>query len=360
MKAWRPSGALALYLALILAAVGFQLFGGAYPMSAAEVMEALLGAQTWRNPEALAHLVLGQGMAQRLVGEASAELPASTLVLWGVRLPRVLAGALVGINLSLSGLIFQAITRNELASPYTLGVGAGSGLAIWLTLVAFPVLGAHLPLVASLGGALAFLITYSIAWHRGTSPVRLLLAGVIVAAMAGSVQSSLFFMAHDIQVIQDAAAWTVGTLAGSSWGHVTLALPWTALGLALALASSRHLDLLSLGDVTSRALGMRVEAARFFLACVAILTASTAVAVAGHVAFVGLIIPHIVRSASPQGHRAWLLRCLLAGPALLMSADAVARLALNPVQLPVGTITGLTGGLYFLYLMRRHHRLGRV
>ncbi len=343
---------------IILGAAAFQLLGGAYDTSSGDALDALLDPLLWGHPGTLAGLILGDDLAQRLGFAPAISLPTATLIVWNIRVPRILSGALVGIDLAISGTLFQAITRNDLASPYTLGVGAGSGLAIWLILVASPSLGVHLPLAASLGGALAFLLTYSIAWSRGASPVRLVLAGVIVSALAGSVQSALFFLARDLNAIQDAAAWTVGSLAGTGWQHVRLALPWTVLLFILSLAASRYLDLLLLGDAAAHSLGLRIERARFLLAALAIGAASTAISVGGHIAFVGLIVPHIVRTLAPGGHRAWLLGALLAGPALLMSADAAARLAIAPAQLPVGVLTGLIGGVYFLYLMRRRRDLG--
>ena len=358
-----PHGALigaAVCVALIAISAIVQAAGGAYEMTAAEALGRVFDPAVWGHPGTLLHLVLGDELTRALGAPASGPLSTETLIVWSVRLPRLLAGALVGINLAISGTIFQGITRNELASPYTLGVGSGSGLAIWGVLVVFPSMGVHLPLCASVGGALAFLVTYVIAWNRGTDPVRLVLAGVIVSAIAGSFQSALFFLARDITVIHDAASWTVGSLSGAGWAHVRLALPWTLLSITLALAGSRHLDILLLGDATSRALGLPVERARFLLAAVAILAAATSVSIAGHVGFVGLIVPHIVRNTTGHGHKQWLLGGLLAGPALLMSADAVARLALSPIQVPVGVVTGVLGGIYFLHIMRRRRELGQV
>lgn len=342
-----------------LGAALVQAAGGAYAISLGQAWDALTDPALWGHGPTWARLLLGDGLGDWLGLGPAQPLPTGTLVVWSVRVPRIIVGALVGADLAVAGAIFQALTRNDLASPYTLGVGAGAGLGVWVALVALPSLGPHLPLVASLGGAAAFVLVYAIAWQGGAQPTRLVLAGVIVAALAGSVQTALFFMAPDLAVIQDAAAWTAGSLSGVGWAHVRLALPLTVLVLALAFGAVRALDVIHLGDGPARALGQAVERARFGLAALAILAAATSVSVAGHVAFVGLIVPHVVRARMGGTHRDLLLGCVLVGPALLCSADAVARLALSPIQLPVGVVTGLLGGAYFLWLMRRHSRWGQ-
>jgi len=346
-------------MAVICAAAIAQTAAGAYSMSWAQAWAALTDSAVWRQPAVLARLLFGDAFARALgLGDAG-PLATATLIVWSVRVPRVLAGALVGVNLAFSGTIFQAVTRNELASPYLLGVSSGAGLAIVLVLVLFPALGPAIPFVAMAGGTAAFLLVYLIAWNRGTSPVRLVLAGVIVAAIAGSLQTALFFLARDINVLQNALSWTVGSLTGADWKQVRLVAPWTAVVVVLALSGARHLDVLLLGDSTARSLGMPVERARFFLAAVAIAGAASSVAVAGLVGFVGLIVPHIVRILVGSAHRRLLPGCLFAGPALMVSADAVARLIAKPIQIPVGIVTGLLGGVFFLFLMRRQREIGK-
>jgi iron complex transport system permease protein len=343
---------------LVVVAALVQVGSGSYGTSWTQAAGALFDAQVWGHPSVLLRLLLGDGAAHALGLSEAPPLDTATLVVWNVRVPRVLTGLLVGINLAYSGSIFQAITRNELASPYLLGVSSGAGLAILLVLVVCPTLGPWLPLIAMLGGGAAFLIVYAIAWNHGTSPVRLVLAGVIVAAIAGSLQTGLFFLAKDLAIIQNAMAWTAGSLTGAGWEQVRLILPWTLLTVILGLAGSRHLDVLLLGDPMARALGMPVERARFLLAALAIMAASSSVAVAGLVGFVGLIVPHIVRGLVGSRHHRLLPGCLFAGPALLVSADTAARLLFSPVQVPVGIVTGILGGFFFLYLMRRRKEIG--
>ncbi len=347
-------------LLIVFTAAVAQVAAGSYEMSWPAAFAALTDGDVWGNPATLLRLLFGDSLAKAWHLSEAEPLATGTLIVWNVRVPRVLVAVLVGINLSLSGCIFQAVTRNEMASPYLLGVSSGAGLAALTVLVLFPALGPYLPLIAMLGGGVAFLIVYAIAWNRGTSPVRLVLAGIIVAAIAGSLQTGLFFLAKDISVVQNALAWTTGSLTGAGWGQVRQVAPWTLICVVLALSAARHLDVLLLGDPAARALGMPVERTRFLLAATAIIAAGASVAVAGLIGFVGLIVPHVVRSLAGSAHRRLLTGCLFAGPALLVSADAFARLAVRPVQLPVGIVTGCMGGVFFLYLMRRRREIGKL
>jgi iron complex transport system permease protein len=288
------------------------------------------------------------------------ELNKRSLIVWTIRLPRVVVAIFVGANLAVSGAIFQAVTRNELASPFILGVSSGAGLAILLTLVVFSGLSTFLPLIAAAGGAVAFVLVYAVAWKNGTSPVRLVLAGVIVGTIFQSLQTALFFFADDIGVVQSAIAWTTGSLISTDWEQVRMVLPWTVVALALAFVGARQLNVLLLGERTAQSLGMDVERVRFALSGVAVLAAAASIAVAGIVGFVGLVVPHVVRNVVGSEYKRLVLGCAFAGPALLVAADVGARLALRPEQIPVGIVTGLIGGPYFLYLMRRQDEMGGI
>ena len=344
----------------IVAAAGLvQVSFGTYTMSIADAWAAVFDPAVWTNPQYLLRLVLGDGLgtdAARLFGFSTqpVDLGRESLIVWGLRLPRVIVAVLVGTNLAISGAVFQAVTRNELASPFILGVSAGAGLAILLTLVVFSGLAAFLPLIAAGGGAVAFALVYAIAWKGGTNPVRLVLAGVIVSTVFGSLQTGLFFFTEDLGVVQSAISWTTGSLTGVDWEQVRVALPWTVLlTVPLTLLGARQLNVLLLGERTARSLGMSVERVRFLLSAVAVLAAGTAIAVAGIVSFVGLIVPHMVRQLVGSDYKRVVLGSVFAGPALVTVADVGARLAVPGTQLPVGIVTGLVGGPYFLYLMRK-------
>jgi len=343
-------------LAVVVAGGLVQVSHGAYSMTIADAWRAVF------NPNVVFSLRAWDAF---LWGMEMPDMGTASLIVWNIRLPRVFVAMLVGMNLAVSGAIFQAVTRNELASPFILGVSSGAGLMILLTLVVFTGMAAFLPLVAAVGGAVAFLIVYVIAWKNGTSPVRLVLAGVIVGTIFSSFQTALFFFADDIGVVQSAIAWTTGSLTGTDWEQVRMALPWTVLAMGLALVSSRQLNVLLLGENTASSLGMDVEKVRFALSGVAVLAAAASIAVAGIVGFVGLIVPHMVRNIVGSDYRKLVIGCVFAGPALMVAADVGARLGMSVLvgsdaQIPVGIVTGLIGGPYFLYLMRRQDKMGEI
>jgi iron complex transport system permease protein len=343
-------------LAVIVGGGLVQVSYGAFSMTVVEAWQAVFNPGVILNRQALEAFLLGTEVP---------EMSKESLIVWNIRLPRVFVGILVGMNLAVSGAIFQAVTRNELASPFILGVSSGAGLMILLTLVVFGGLAAFLPLIAAVGGAIAFLIVYAIAWKNGTSPVRLVLAGVIVGTVFSSLQTALFFFADDIGVVQSAIAWTTGSLTGTDWEQVRMALPWTVVAMLLALVSSRQLNVLLLGESTAKSLGMSVEKVRFALSGVAVLAAAASIAVAGIVGFVGLIVPHMVRNIVGSDYRKLVIGCVFAGPALMVGADVGARLGMSVLtgadaQIPVGIVTGLVGGPYFLYLMRKQDKMGEI
>ncbi len=343
-------------LAVVVVGGLVQVSFGAFTMSLAQTWQAVFNPEVILNARAWEAFVLGAEVP---------EMSKESLIVWNIRLPRVFVAALVGMNLAVSGAIFQAVTRNELASPFILGVSSGAGLMILLTLVVFSGLAAFLPLIASIGGAVAFLIVYAIAWKGGTSPVRLVLAGVIVGTVFQSLQTALFFFADDLGVVQSAIAWTTGSLTGTDWEQVRMALPWTIVAMGLALVSSRQLNVLLLGEHTAKSLGMSVEKVRFALSGVAVLAAAASIAVAGIVGFVGLIVPHLVRNIVGSDYKKLVVGCVFAGPALMVAADVGARLGMaviagSDTQIPVGIVTGLVGGPYFLYLMRKQDKMGEI
>ncbi|AGB15539.1 ABC-type Fe3+-siderophore transport system, permease component [Halovivax ruber XH-70] len=339
--------------AVTLVAGYVQTTYGDYPMTRLEVLSAVFDPAIWFDVDVWQAFLLGS------------ELPAhmddvGTLVVWDQRVPRVLVGIITGATLAVSGAIFQAVTRNELASPFVLGVSSGAGFAVLATLIVFSGLATLLPLFATIGGAVAFLTVYAIAWKGGTSPVRLVLAGVIVNMVFQSLQQGLFFFADDLGVVQTAVSWLTGSLTATGWEEVRIALIPGIVAIALALAGARQLNVLVLGERTAQSLGMNVERTRFLLSVVAIVAASVAIAVAGIVSFFGLVVPHIVRNTVGGDYRRVILGCVFAGPALMVVADVGARLALSGTQLPVGVVTGVVGGPYFLYLMRRNQSMGEL
>jgi iron complex transport system permease protein len=299
--------------------------------------------------------------------------PLHQQVVWGLRLPRALVGALAGAMLGLAGAIAQTVTRNPLADPGLLGVSAGGVLAIvaGIALLSRPGgelvdAGLLLPLLALGGGMLAGLLSYVLSRHAGGSdPVRLVLAGVLVAGMCGAATSLLLLWA-DADNVQRIVRWTIGSLSGRVWVHWHTIWPVALLALAPGLLSAGLANAVQLGDGVATGLGVRVERARMLLLFVAALLTAGAVAVVGNVGFIGLVGPHLARRLAGGDARRLFPLSALASALLLLAADILARtVELDGVAwltgldvperagLPVGAVTALLGGAFFLALLLR-------
>lgn len=280
---------------------------------------------------------------------------AGDTIIWQVRLPRVLLAGLVGGSLALAGVAYQGLFRNPLADPYLLGVASGAGFGATLVLA----LSASVPLLARLGvplAAFAFgLATVTavllLARQGRTVPlVSLILAGVVVGSTLAAATSFLLLGARE--QASGILAWLLGSFALSSWQKIGAVAPLMALAATAVLLSSRALNLLQLGDDQAIQLGLRVEVFKYGLIIAATLATAAAVSVAGIIGFVGLIVPHAVRLAFGPDHRTLVPLSLLWGATFLVLADLLARSVMSPSELPVGIITALVGGPFFLYLLR--------
>jgi iron complex transport system permease protein len=299
-------------------------------------------------------LLLALGLA---VGAQGLEWQAE--LVWTLRLPRSLAAWGCGALLGLAGAIAQGLFRNPLADPYLLGASAGASLAVALGLVlagsgsmAWLVgAGLSLHLLAFAGALAALCLTLLLARGVAHTP-RLLLAGVVVGVvLAAATQALTLWQPSSLRPMQ---VFMLGSTSLLGWAQVAVSLPLLGFALLLALAGSRLLDALSLGEATALSLGLPLKAHRALLLAVLALATGVAVAQCGLVAFVGLIAPHAVRLMGVRAHRALLPLSVLAGGALLLAADIASRWLLAPLELPVGLPTALLGGIY---LLARLHRL---
>lgn len=273
-------------------------------------------------------------------------------ILFNIRLPRILLGALVGGCFAVSGTILQGVMRNPLASPGIIGVSAGGGLAGVLVMLALPQFGFLLVPAAFCGSLTTAFLVYLLAWKRGVSPVRLILAGVAVSAMLGACSSTiLLFNAERAGGILD---FTIGSLSARSWPQIGQVGGYMAFAFLLAFFLGGKLNILALGDEVATGLGLRVERVRFLLIGTAALLAAAAVSVAGLLGFVGLIAPHIVRMLIGSDNRFLLPASALFGALMVVSCDTVGRIVMEPSELPVGIIMALMGPPFFLWLLRRH------
>ncbi|TCC31861.1 FecCD family ABC transporter permease [Kribbella speibonae] len=268
------------------------------------------------------------------------------------RLPRVLVGIGVGTAFAVSGAIFQRLARNPLVSPDLIGINAGAALAAVLMIT---VLGSGwIPLGALTGSLLAAIAVYLLAYRNGVSGQRLVLVGIGVTAIIGSLTAYLLTLA-DIYTAKAASMWLAGSLAGRSWTHVVLVGITVAVGLPAALASTRQLRLLELGDDLARALGGRVELARAALIAIGVGLAALATAAAGPVGFVALVAPQLARRLVPR--RPGLLVPAAIGALLVVASDLIARTVVAPASLPVGVVTAFLGAPYLLFLLTRTNRI---
>ncbi len=284
---------------------------------------------------------------------------ASSAILWDIRLPRTLGAWLAGALLGLAGALAQGLFRNPLADPYLLGSATGAALGVAVLLVAIgisPVAAsgwaAHLGLTGAgfAGAVIAVLVTLGLA--KGVQhTLRLLLAGVIVSMVFGALSALVMFWVPDI--MRAMQAFLLGTTGFLGWPGVVLLGLVFGLSLVAAIAFSRALDALSLGETTAMSLGVPLVRVRVVMVSVMALATGAAVAQVGLIAFIGLVAPHLVRAAVKPTHR-WLLPlAALTGGVLLLAADVLARWLLAPQELPVGVLTAVLGGGYLLWLMHR-------
>lgn len=272
-------------------------------------------------------------------------------IIWNIRMPRTIVAALVGINLSLSGAILQAIMRNPLADPHIIGISSGAGLAGVVIMILFPAMEYLITPVAFIGAMLAAVCIYILAWKNGIKPVRIILAGVAVSAFLSAGISGLMIFYSDR--VHGALMWMVGGLAARSWPHVSIILPYAIIGLILALLSAAYLNILQLGDEMARGLGINVEITRIVMTAIAALLAASAVSVVGLLGFVGLVVPHAARLLIGSDYRYLLPAAALLGIATVTLSDTFARVVFAPIELPVGIIMAFLGAPFFLFLLRR-------
>ena len=272
-----------------------------------------------------------------------------------IRLPRVIVATMVGAALAVAGVLLQGVMRNPLAAPNVVGVTAGAGLAATIVIALGGAAAIYLPPAAFVGALAAGLCVYVLSWvpGAGTTPVRMVLAGVAITAVLTALTSTVMISSNRAQ---QAALWMAGTLTGASWIELRLIAPYVFVGLLAAVPLVRSLDVLQLGEGSARSLGVRTERARFLAIGLASLLAGAGVAVAGLIGFVGLIVPHVCRLLLGPRHGPLLPAAMVLGAALLVWADLGARIVGDRV--PVGVLTALLGGPYFLVLLRRARMIG--
>ncbi|WP_293781967.1 iron ABC transporter permease [uncultured Aeromicrobium sp.] len=292
--------------------------------------------------------------AELLCGAEASTLHGDAAV-WEVRLPRVVLGVLVGSALAAAGAVMQGVFGNPLADPGIIGVSSGAALGASLAIVLG--LGAAssfaIPAMAFVAGILTSFLVYSMARSSGqTKVVTLILTGVAVNAVAGAGLAYLTFAATT-QQREQIVFWQMGSLNGALWEQVQTVTPIVIIGLIAAVLLSTKLDLLALGDDAARHLGVDIERLRVLAIVVVSILTAAAVAFAGIIGFVGLVVPHLIRMLIGPGHRVLIPASAVGGALMLTVADMFARTAVAYAELPIGMLTALVGGPFFFYLIRR-------
>lgn len=291
------------------------------------------------------------------------------LILFSIRLPRVLLAGLMGACLAVCGAAMQGLFRNPLADPSLIGVSSGASAGASLVIVlgggallqSGQLLGlSAVALGAFAGGALAVVLVYRLATTAtGTSVATMLLAGIAISALAGAMNSLFSYIADD-EMLRRISLWQMGSLDAADWPRVWIAAAIGAVLLVFLPRDATALNAFLLGESEARHLGVAVEVVKRRLIVLTALAVGVSVAVAGIIAFVGLIIPHIVRLTIGPDHRYLLPAAALAGAVLLIAADVVSRIVIAPAELPVGILTALLGTPFFFSLLVQRDRLGAV
>ncbi|MEM6727645.1 MAG: iron ABC transporter permease [Pseudomonadota bacterium] len=285
------------------------------------------------------------------------------VILFDIRLPRLVLGMLVGAALAVSGAVMQGLFRNPLADPGLVGVGAGAGLGAISAIVLGGLLPVALrdsvgnwlvPFAAFFGGWATTLLLYRVSTSNGrTSVAVMLLAGIALGALAGALSGIFVYIANDAQ-LRDLTFWGLGSLAGATWAKVLVAAPLIILALLAAPFLARGLNGLTLGEAAAAHLGVPVQRLKGLSILLVAGAVGAAVAVSGGIGFIGIVVPHLLRLIIGPDHRYLLPAAALLGAALLVCADIVARIVVAPAELPIGIVTAVMGGPFFLWILLKN------
>lgn len=288
------------------------------------------------------------------IGEPSSILNQEVILI--VRLPRVLAAALVGTALASSGVVLQGLLRNPMADPFIIGISAGASFGATIAMVfgiGLSIFGIlyTIPIVAFIGALGTVFLVYNLSKHRDTvSMLTLLLTGVALTSFFSAIVSLIRILNSETAPM--IVFWLLGSLSMTSWNYVYMVLPFVIIGFCIILYFSRDLNVLSLGEEHAKQLGVDAETLKkILLICVSLITAA-AVSISGIIGFIGLIIPHMMRLIVGSDHRILIPSSALTGAIVLILCDTLARTIMSPLEIPVGILTALLGSPLFIYLLR--------
>jgi len=288
--------------------------------------------------------------------------PVDETIIFNIRLPRVAGGALVGSALATAGVLFQGLLRNPMADPYIIGTSAGAGLGATLAMImpfSIYFLGfGSVPVAAFAGSLITVIIVYRLAKINGKTPiVSILLAGFVVSSLLSAIVFFLLSIGNRFGLnIHSVYSFLMGHISVTSWNQLIVIAPLTLGGIILARLYAMHLNAFSLGEEGAAYLGIDVEKEKIQIMALGSLLTATAVSISGLIGFVGLVIPHTIRLILGPDHKTLIPAAAMAGALFLVIADLLARTILAPVELPVGVITAIIGGPFFLSILRKSKR----
>lgn len=275
-------------------------------------------------------------------------------IITNVRIPRIISGILVGMNLAVAGVLLQGVLRNPMASPNIIGVNSGAGLMAVILMTILPSQLLLLPIASFIGALAASLLVYGLSFRRsggGASTVHIVLAGVAISAFLNALTSGIMMLNSD--VLDITYSWMLGSLSGRSWSAVQSVFPYTIIGLLAALFLAPKINLFTLGDEMASSIGLKTDVYRMVIIVIASILAGSAVSAAGAIGFVGLIAPHSGRLIIGSDHKFLIPLSAIFGSILLVVSDTVARTIFQPIELSVGIVTGILGAPFFLLLLHR-------
>jgi iron complex transport system permease protein len=334
--------------------------GGRWLLAALGFLAVTAGTATLVGADSLPVATVVKALARHLpLLHVHGVAPSDASIVWQIRLPRVALAGLVGAMLALAGATYQGVFANPLADPYLLGAASGAEVGATLAIAYAPAAWAvqTVPICAFLGaaGAVAAAVLLGRSVGTGRSTTILILAGVAVGAFLSAIES--YVQQQHQAAIRLIYSYVLGRLGTAGWAGVRLVLPYLVVSGAVILLHRRHLDVLSLGDVEAASLGVNVGRTRMLLVAAATLGTAAAVAMAGTIAFVGIVVPHTIRLLTGGSYRTILPLSMITGAGFLIVCDLAARTLIAPGELPIGVITAFVGAPFFVVLLRRSHRV---
>lgn len=273
-----------------------------------------------------------------------------------LRLPRIIIALFAGAMLSVSGTLLQAVVKNPLADPGIIGVSSGAGFMSILLVSIFPSLFFFMPLFAFIGGAVAFLLVYTLSWKSGLNPLRMILVGVAINAVFTGLSQVLGFMTNSA-LTTSVSQVTTSTLTMKNWSDVNIMLIYGTIGLTLAFLVYSWCNYLALEDKTAKNLGLNVNRSRLLVSIIAVLLASIATSIAGLFAFIGLLVPHIGRNLVGTDHKLLIPFSAIGGAVLVLLADTIGRAIMPPGEIPASILVAVIGGPFLIFLLRKSDRI---